>query len=60
MEELFTRLRGEELRREADAWRLLHAAGSGTRARRSARERVPARERLGRQMVSLGQRLMDA
>jgi len=52
MEYLVPRLRGEELLREADAWRMAHAARTG------AQDRTPARRRLGHRLVVLGERLL--
>jgi hypothetical protein len=57
MEELSTRLRGEELRREAEAWRRFHAAAAGV-PRQPIGQR--ARKRLGRRLVHLGERLGNA
>jgi len=53
MEEFSALLRGVELRREADDWRQLHPAAYGL-GRRGARERI------GRGLVSLGERLIGA
>jgi hypothetical protein len=45
-------LRGAELRREAEEWRRLHAA---------AGKRHPStRERLGRRLIRLGERLIES
>jgi hypothetical protein len=52
MEEFSAMLRGEELRREAEAWRRLHAA--------AGKRHVPARERIGWSLVHLGERLIGA
>lgn len=54
MEYLVSRLRGEELLREAEAWRRAHAARVG------AADRAPARQRLGHTLVVLGERLLAA
>lgn len=48
MDEFSVRLRGEELRREAEAWRRLHGAARGHDARHGAQrmlERLAGRQR---------------